>query len=282
MKLKLPPYKYSFLFIDISILVASFFYGIGQAFEDFFEISKTNYYFCFNHLILLCIFLLIFIFTFRYFSLYKRQIITARRLTFLQLIKALITGSATCTILLVILNIDYLADNGKQLLINFLFSNGVLSLIIRGFFGKTIFWLLVRNNIFTRRLLLVGGDEAAVEVAKTLNRDPFSDMVIVGFLDDYKEIGNEIIEGYFNLGQLEDLNRIVNDLNIDEIIIAINNAPYVRLIHIVKKALSTGVLTRIYSDFLRVVAEKLDVESIQRCTYGRASRKTALGKPLER
>ncbi|MGB5620345.1 MAG: sugar transferase [Desulfobacterales bacterium] len=259
-KLKFPPYKYVFLGLDLLVLTVAFFYGLDRGTPDFWGVSRTDYYYCLNHITLLFIYLAIFVFTFRYFSLYKRQIVTTRRLQLLQLIKALTVAGAVSIIFLVVVNAEYLATNGKQLLFYFLTSSGVLFVVYRGILGKNLFWLLVKNKILSRNILIIGGDKEGIAIAKKLMHDPYSDLTVVGFLDDYKEKGKTLFEDYRNLGHLEDLGDVVENLGVDEIIVAINNAPYDRLIHIVKSALKTGVSTRIYADLLKVVAEKLDVE----------------------
>jgi len=88
----------------------------------------------------------------------------------------------------------------------------------------------------------------------------FADFSIIGFLDDYKEKGEKINGQYYNLGKLNDLDEIALNNDFDEILIAIDNAPYERLIHIVEKSLRTGKLVKIYSNLLDIINEKMEVE----------------------
>ena len=69
---------------------------------------------------------------------------------------------------------------------------------------------------------------------------------VVGFLDDYKEVGARINDQFANLGKLSELSDTTNKLNVDEVIIAIDNAPYKRLIEIVVACLATGKRVKIY------------------------------------
>ena len=108
--------------------------------------------------------------------------------------------------------------------------------------------------------MIVGGDKAGKHVADSLRRDTFSDFHIVGFLDDYKEAGEKIHDHFYNLGKLNDLGNVVMEHKVGEILIAIDNTPYERLIYIVEKCLQTGKVVRIYSDLMKVIAEKMKVE----------------------
>jgi exopolysaccharide biosynthesis polyprenyl glycosylphosphotransferase len=106
----------------------------------------------------------------------------------------------------------------------------------------------------------VGSDEAGKHVMKSLEKDPFSDFHIAGFLDDYRDIEAAVTDRFKNLGKLIDIQKITESMPIDEIIIAIDHAPYDRLIYVVEKCIQTGKYVRIYSDVLNVVADKMDVE----------------------
>jgi len=97
-------------------------------------------------------------------------------------------------------------------------------------------------------------------VMQSLKNDNFADFHIVGFLDDYKMVGAAVIDGYKNLGKLSDLPKILESMRIDEIIVAIDHAPYDRLVNIVEMCIQTGKHVCIYSDLLDVIAKKVDVE----------------------
>jgi len=107
---------------------------------------------------------------------------------------------------------------------------------------------------------VVGGDKAARHAAATIKSDSFSDLDVVGFLDDYKAVGVRILDDYSNLAMLDQIQEVVEENKVEEILIAIDHAPYNRLIHVVETCLRTEKPVRIYSDLLHVVAEKMKVE----------------------
>jgi exopolysaccharide biosynthesis polyprenyl glycosylphosphotransferase len=255
-----PKFKYVYLEIDIAILTISFSAALYIVMPDFWSRSQENFYFCFSHLSLYAVFLAIFLFSFRYNNLYKRDIVTSRYRQLVLIAKSLVAGTAVGVLFMVFSNIDYFMTFGKDLVVNFLLFSLVLFLFFRALPSRSLFNFLVKKNIHHRKVLIIGGDAAGIYVAESLRKDQFADFEIVGFLDDYRPVGKHFYEHYRNLGKLEDIGRIVDDLEVDEILIAIDNAPYIRLIHIVEKSLQTGRSVRIYSDLLRVISKKMDVE----------------------
>ena len=257
---KHPTFKYAFLGIDVSILSVAYFLALNKAITHFWTAPDTGPYYYFSHLLFCLIYLAIFIFSFRYNNLYKRNIVIVHHRQLVLLIKAMLAGGAVSALFMVFANISYFEEYGKIQILYFLPYSFVPLFLVRVLGGRTIFKFLVKNKIERRNVLIIGGDDAGKFVAESLKNDSFSDFHICGFVDDYKQVGIEIERDFHNLGKLEDLDSVVNDLQVDEILIAIDQAPYERLVHIVSSCMKTGKYVRIYSDLLQVVAKKMDVE----------------------
>ncbi len=161
---------------------------------------------------------------------------------------------------MMVCNVDYFLIYGKKLIAYFSLYNLVMFTLLRALLTKKILIFLAQKNIYQTRVLIVGGDEAGKYVADSLQHDILSNFHIAGFLDDYKDVGKKIHKQFHNLGKLDDIDKVVRDRDVDEILIAINNAPYERMVCIVQKCLETGKVVRIYSDLLRVIAEKMKLE----------------------
>lgn len=260
MKFKHSRFKYIFLVMDIIILMSSIFLSLDIVMPDFWAVSSEHYYFFLDHMGFFFLLLVIYIFLFRFNNLYKRKVVTTRYRQFVLIIKALVAGTLVSILLMIFCNMEYFSLYGKSLITNIFLFSLVLFIPFRALLGKSIYNFLVRKKIIHIKVLIVGGDEAGKFAASQLEHDTFADFEIVGFLDDYKKIGTQINDHFENLGNLEDLNRIVREKDLDEILIAIDNAPYERLIHIVEKSLDTGKSVKIYSNLLHVISKKMDVE----------------------
>lgn len=260
MKAKHPKFKYVFLGIDITILTISFFLAFRIVMPGFWIVSKVDYYFCLNHMGFCLILVVIYISSFRFNNLYKRKILTTRYRQFILIVKALMGGTFVIIIFMVFSNMDYFAVYGKRLIITIFMVNLILFTLLRALLARSVYKLLAKKKILQMKVLIIGGDKAGNDAAKKLENDPFADFTIVGVLDDYKEPGEKINSHYHNLGKLNELDKILAKHHADEILIAIDHTPYERMIHIVEKCLQTGRLVKIYSDFLHVIAQKMDVE----------------------
>jgi undecaprenyl-phosphate galactose phosphotransferase len=206
---------------------------------------------------MLCV---IYFFSFLYNDLYKRNIVLSRYLQFLLLLKSLLIAGILSVIVMTFFNVEYLAKHGRRFFIYFSGFNLLFYTTIRIIFTKEFYKFLSKRNIYKRRLLIIGGDDTGKHVLKAIRKDKIIDFFVIGFLDDYKRVGENIFDKYHNLGKLDDLETVVQNYNVDEILIAIDNLPYNRMIHIVDKCLEVGEMIRIYSNFLNVISNKMNVE----------------------
>lgn len=76
-----------------------------------------------------------------------------------------------------------------------------------------------------RRVLIVGAGEAGALVVREMQRNPQSNLMPIGFVDDDIHKQRQEIHGIPVLGELKDLAQIVEARKIDEVIIAIPSAP---------------------------------------------------------
>ena len=257
---KQPKFKYIFLGSDIAILLASFFWASTKMISGFWSIPEQSAGVYQSHFVFLVICIVVFISSFLFNNLYKRNIILSHYRQFILILKSLLIGSGICTLFMIVLNFDLFVAYGKQFILYFFLFTLILFIILRVFLANYIYIFFVKKNIYQRNLLIIGGDAAGRHVLRSLETDPFSEFEIRGILDDYKDVGAELFHNFQNLGKLCDIEEICRDMDIDEILITIDNAPYERITHIVENCLGTGKVVRIYSDLLDIIAEKISVE----------------------
>lgn len=246
--------------MDITIITFSFFFALTWCLPEFWSVGNSSPFFYTSHLYMYFIALVVFLFAMRYNNLYQRNIIILRYRQFILLLKSLLAASLVIAIFMAFSNIEYFASVGRQQVLCFAGTSLLLFTLLRAATARNIYDFLASNKISQIKVLIVGGDAAGCEAAVSLQNDKFADFNITGFLDDYKPKGTDIYQEYNNLGRLEDIDKIVKSHEVDEILIAIDHAPYTRLIQIVQACISTGKSVRIYSDLFKVIAERLDVE----------------------
>jgi exopolysaccharide biosynthesis polyprenyl glycosylphosphotransferase len=255
-----PTFKLVFLGIDIAIITFSYYFALSCCVPHFWVLGQEPLFFYVSHFSMYLIALTVFLFSMRYNNLYRRNIIILRYRQFILILKSILAASLVIALFMILSNMDYFASMGKQQILYFAGTSLLLFTLLRAATARKIYEVLASKNISQINVLIVGGDITGCDVADSLLKDEFADFKIMGFLDDYKPKGADIYAGYTNLGQLEDIDEIMQTHEVHEILVAIDNAPYTRLIQIVKICVATGKPVRIHSNLLKVVAEKLDVE----------------------
>src|SRR5699024_11840661 len=113
------------------------------------------------------------------------------------------------------------------------------------------------NNKPIRTLLIGAGDAGAIFVRSLRNRP---DINVVGFLDDDKNKQGTVLYGYPVIGQISDLEEVVNRYNVEQITIAIPSLSGEEMREIVTEARKTNVKTNQmpYIQDILAVASKVD------------------------
>jgi putative colanic acid biosynthesis UDP-glucose lipid carrier transferase len=81
-----------------------------------------------------------------------------------------------------------------------------------------------------KRAVVVGVNEHGIELARRLERDPYSSMLVTGFFDDRRDERVKGLGDYAVLGGIQDLARFANDNHIDSIYIALPMSSQPRLL----------------------------------------------------
>lgn len=201
----------------------------------------------------------LFLFMYLVHDLYKRQTFRSRYHHLLVLLRAVGITLAIVLPVVVIFGWGFFAQHGRGFLANFLAISVGIGFLLRLGILK-LFLYPGSGEKRRRRLLIVGGDSAAEKVVSAIEREQPPTFDIVGLLDDYKTAGSPVFGGWKNLGSLKDLPELLIALEPDEILIAIDNAPYSRLVRVVDTCLAARRVVRIFSDRLSTLAHRLGAE----------------------
>src|SRR4051794_13766206 len=102
----------------------------------------------------------------------------------------------------------------------------------------------IRPRAGARRVLVVGAGEGGRLVLREIMRNPQLDLDPVGFVDDDPLKRGIRVEGVRVLGRTEELGRILDEAEPDELIIAIPSAPGTLRAHVVREARRRGIPVR--------------------------------------
>jgi FlaA1/EpsC-like NDP-sugar epimerase len=125
----------------------------------------------------------------------------------------------------------------------------------------------IRRRLVKRRLLIIGAGNAGEQVLREMliNRRLAYD--VVGFLDDDKSKRHRIIHGVEILGGTGELDRIIQERNVEEILIAIPSATSRQMRRLVELCESSGLPYRTVPGFGELIDGTKKASAIRQVSY---------------
>ena len=121
-------------------------------------------------------------------------------------------------------------------------------------------FIQLRNHSFRRNVVIVGDGKSGKLLSAKLLVENYIGIEIVGFVDDEKELNEEIVNGKRVLGRLRDLGQIIADYKVDEIIVAIDGDNHEKLFEILDYCKLLNINIRLTSELFEIVTQKVDTE----------------------
>ncbi|OGK11042.1 MAG: hypothetical protein A2W80_12700 [Candidatus Riflebacteria bacterium GWC2_50_8] len=118
-------------------------------------------------------------------------------------------------------------------------------------------WLFQKNLQKSKRVLIVGAGQAGESILREIKRNVNLPINVVGLIDDNPKKDCQIIHGVQVLGNSEKIARVVKELSVDEIIIAIPSASGHELRRIIKLCQDTKVRFKTLPGMQDIIAGKL-------------------------
>jgi FlaA1/EpsC-like NDP-sugar epimerase len=165
-----------------------------------------------------------------FFGLYRRLWLYAS-IQELKLVAAAVTAASA--ILALVMLLLYTLDIIDSYLRSVFVIDWLLSLVTVGGLRFTLRLIAeMRQNQLTgmsvsraKRVLVVGAGDAGAMVVRELQKNPQINLIPVGFLDDNPTKQRQQIHGVPIVGKITDLDRVLDRLRVNEVIIAIPSAP---------------------------------------------------------
>ncbi len=134
-----------------------------------------------------------------------------------------------------------------------------LSYLIRVELLSRIYSIL-KGKGFRRRVIIVGdGKPGKMLAAKLAFENPIG-INIIGFIDEQKQIGEEIINGKRVLGKYNDIQNVIKEYDIEEILIANDTQDYEQLMKIIDYCEETRISVKITTDLFEIIPQKVYTE----------------------
>ncbi len=256
--MKYPKYKYVFAVFDFAVILISFFAA------KFIAIDILNKKLILDDnslpsIITFVVFSILFIFIFQNNYLYKINVFLTRAPQLTALLKSFIYGAILLIIFSFVIKFSLLLSSRVFM----------LCFIATGFIGVSVVRLLILKPYYMNfskilhnsNVIIIGAGKSGKLLAEKLIFENFYGMRIAGFLDDNIEAGAFVFKEMKCLGKLDEMKSIVMNLEIDEIIIAIDNIGYEKLMSLIDRCNELEKSVKLTSELFNIVPEKIVTET---------------------
>lgn len=118
-------------------------------------------------------------------------------------------------------------------------------------------WFLQARGWGELRLFIIGTGEIGRMVLQKIRQSPGLGYKVVGFVDDQAEVRNVL--GLPLLGGTDDIARLVEEHNVDEVIIAMPEAPRRDILTIIAKCERVRVAIKVFPDIFQMMATEISI-----------------------
>lgn len=198
-----------------------------------------------------------YLFSYYFFHLYDPKRISGRKTEIMNMLKANIVGILYCmAFLFFIKNGNY----ARLFIIIFVTLNFILEVLFR-FFTTTVLRKIRRRGLNQKHVLLIGYSRASESYIDRLLAHPEWGYSIHGILDNHKQMGFAYRDIHV-IGRIEELEKILEDNDYDEIAITLSISHYDALEQIVSVTEKSGIHTKFIPDYNNIIPTRPYTEDL--------------------
>ena len=204
------------------IIVDAFVVWLGLTLAYTFRIEWLDYaapagFSAHNYSVLTLLSLPLFLLLFRVHGLYDRDNLLGGITEYRFMARAVFDGIIFIILTSFILR-DSLVDISRGWLLSALFITAALMLVER-FALRQVFIQLRKRGWLMARAIIVGANDQGVAMANLWRKDQAHGMNVLGFLDDFKPIGTEVVGGLKVIGRPTALKRMARETGAHEVVV---------------------------------------------------------------
>jgi exopolysaccharide biosynthesis polyprenyl glycosylphosphotransferase len=205
--------------------------------------------------------------SFRYYNLYKQRVINSR----VHQIKLLAKNAMITFVILLILAFlikpqDAMNDSRTQVL-SFVILAYAFIVFNRLFLVYNFRVQLHRANLLNRNVLAIGAGEIGANFANVLKLHRELGIRLVGFIDDDRGLLHSRVDGAYVLGTTDDLERIIEERDVDEIFVTINAIDHEKMLDLLHKCRGAGCQVNLVSRHFGIITKKVGTTEFKDLRY---------------
>ncbi len=255
---KVPTFKYLFGIIDVLVLFSSFIAAMywlrNDASLNIFEFLGQSIFLVFIFFILSLVYMVIF----QYNGLYRINIIISRAAHLAHIMKAIYYGALNIVLISLLIEPANVLDSRLIIFVSVLLVIPALYL----FRVEILRYILIRfsGTSFKRNVIIVGDGKAGKMLATKLMYENPIGLNILGFVDDDKKLNEEVVIGKKVIGNLNNLEDIIDKFDVDELLIAVDDEDNEKVLEVIDLCKSLKISVRVTSELFDIVSRKLSTE----------------------
>jgi exopolysaccharide biosynthesis polyprenyl glycosylphosphotransferase len=255
---RIPSFKYLFGITDFLILFACFVSAAyilrinpNDSLIHFIEQSSLN-------ILIFLLLALAFIVIFQYNQLYRVHIIITRAAHLTHIIKAMYYGALNVVLVSILIESSNLLDSRFLIFVFALLAIPILYIlrieILR------LLYIKFSSTSFRRNVIIVGDGKAGKMLATKLMYENPIGLNILGFVDDDKNINDEVVIGKKVIGNINQIEELISRHSVDELLIAVDDEDTERTLALIDSCKKLNVSVRVTSELFDIVARRIKTE----------------------
>lgn len=195
---------------------------------------------------------------FAFFGLYKRLYLVSRFDEIIRVGKISIIGTLLFFFLLFTDDLNWNADNISSAK-NYTFVYWLLTFSLvsaNRLILRTIQRMSVKRGFGLHRAIIVGVDDTAKQIYDDIRRHRTTGLEVCGFVDQKPEKQDKPpkVEQQMILGPLDDINRIIDTYQIEDVIVAVEPEDRMKLVSVLDNIEKPNVSVKIVPDFYQIIS----------------------------
>ena len=201
---------------------------------------------------------LLYIIIFQYNGLYRINIIITRASHLVHIMKAIYYGALNIVLISLLIEPANVLDSQLIIFVSILIVIPALYL----FRAEILRYILIRfsGTSFKRNVIIVGDGKAGKMLATKLMYENPIGLNILGFVDNDKKLNEEVVIGKKVIGNLNNLEEIIDRYDVDELLIAVDDEDNEKVLEVIDLCKSLKISVRVTSELFNIVSRKLSTE----------------------
>jgi len=257
--IKYPKYKYFYALADFFIICACFIASEYISERIFHKRILADVDLPTTHLINV-LFSLFLVFIFQNNNLYKINIFLSRSSQLIAIIKSFLYGGLILILISFFLQLDIVLGS-RTVAVTFLIM-GIFSITFtRVVLFRPIYLYFTKSRLIKRNVIIVGGGKSGKILAEKILFEDFFGINILGFIDNEYHEGDFVFGSIKSLGGINQIKAITEKNKVDEVIIAIDDIDYEKLLQFIDYCNMLHLNVKLSSELFSIIPEKIVTES---------------------